>query len=450
MSKEKAVLVNDMATVAFLPHASAVVSIQKSKVTETPIPLDTSAKGAVSPWGDDNLFPQNAIEAAYKSTIIPPVLEWKAKAIYSGGLVFGTVKDDAKTGTQTLSPIIDAEISDWLKRVQSNKVLIKLCSDYYWFYNIFPEIILNKGRDYIENIGPGEAAYSRFGLQNPNNKNRIDQLYISANWTGNSIPKGSINIPVLDTSYDAVNKLKARKDGYIYCYPGAYPTPGRSYYQVAAWDTLRQSGWQDLAKSIPLFKKSLMKNQLSIKYHIETSESWWSWKYKDFATLTAAKRTELIQTELKNFNNILSGEANAGKSILSVFQSDPHTRKEYAGWRITPIDDKFKDGMYLEDSQEASSHHYSALGVDPTLLGNAPGKGMGAGSGSDKRVAKNIYVSGLKPDQDIILEPLQFVADYNGWSAKYPGLAFWFRNYWISTLDNGTQVQTGSPAPAKV
>lgn len=450
MSSEKIIVVNELATVALLPAFSATVSIPKSKVKESPIPLDTATKGSISPWGDDNLFPQNAIEAAYKSTIIPPVLEWKAKALYSGGLVYGIVKDDPATGLQTLTPINDNEINDWLKRVQSNKVLIKLCSDFYWFYNIFPEIILNKGGDYIENIGAGEAAYSRFGLQNPINNNRIDTLYINANWNGTSVPSGTIKIPVLDTTYDSVNKLKARKGSYIYCYPGAYPTPGKSYYQVAAWDTLRQSGWQDLAKSIPLFKKSLMKNQLSIKYHIETSESWWTWKYKDFQTLTAAKRTELIQTELKNFNNILTGEANAGKSILSVFQSDPHTRKEYAGWRISAIDDKFKDGMYLEDSQEASSHHYSALGVDPTLLGNAPGKGMGAGSGSDKRVAKNIYVSGLKPDADIILEVFQFIADYNGWSAKHPGLSFWFRNYWISTLDNGTQIKTGSPATAQV
>lgn len=450
MSKDKTIIVNELATVALLPNLSAAVSIPKSKVSEAPIPLDRLTKGAVSPWGEDNLFPQNAIEAAYKSTIIPPVLEWKAKALYSGGLVYGTTKEDPKTGTQILTPVIDTQIDEWIRKTQTNKVLIKLCSDFYWFYNIFPEIILNKGRDFIENIGPGEAAYSRFGLQNPKNGNKIDRLYISANWENTSIPTGTIDIPILDTSYDAVNKLKARKDGFIYCYPGSYPTPGRSYYQVAAWDTLRQSGWQDLAKSIPLFKKSLMANQLSIKYHIETSEAWWVWKYKDFNTLSAAKRTELIQTELKNFNNILSGEANAGKSILSVFQSDPHTRKEYAGWRITPIDDKFKDGMYLEDSQEASSHHYSALGVDPTLLGNAPGKGMGAGSGSDKRVAKNIYVSGLKPDQDIILEPYQFIADYNGWSAKYPGLTFWFRNYWISTLDNGQQVQSGSPAKANV
>lgn len=450
MSDEKAIIVNELANVAFMPSVDAVVSIPKSKVTETPIPLDTKTKGQVSPWGDDNIFPQNAIEAAYKSTIIPPVLEWKVKALYSGGLVYGTAEDDPKTGSQILKPKVDKEINDWLKRVQANKVLLKLCSDFYWFYNIFPELVLNKGRDYIENIGAGEAAYSRWGLQNPNNKNKIERLYISANWTGKSLPTSVVDIPVLDVNYDAVNKLRARKDGFIYCYPVSYPTPGRSYYQVAAWDTLRQSGWQDLAKSIPLFKKSLMANQLSIKYHIETSESWWTWKYKDFQTLTPAKRTELIQAELKNFNSILSGEANAGKSILSVFQSDPHTRKEYAGWRITPIDDKFKDGMYLEDSQEASSHHYSALGVDPTLLGNAPGKGMGAGSGSDKRVAKNIYVSGLKADQDIILEPFQFIADYNKWSDKIPGLTFWFRNYWISTLDVGSQVKTGSPDNAKI
>lgn len=441
-------IVNENASIAVLPHAKAVVSIIPNKENPKPIQKIIGI-GDIAPWGDLNTFPQLAYDDAYKSTIIPPVLEWKAQALYSGGLVYGTVKIDSNTGEERLTPLSDDYINEWLDLVNITRYLIKSCNDFYWFYNPFPVLILSKDRNTIANISAQEAMYSRWGKQNPANGNAIEKLYINANWGNGGNQENSYVIPVLDVDYDGVSKLKSRSDSFIYSYPISYPTPGRTYYQVAAWETLRKSGWLDVAISIPEFKKYLMKNQITLKYHIEVSMAWWTWKYPDFESYTAVKRREVMQDELDKFNDIVTGNTNAGRSIMSVFQQDPHTMKEYAGWRINTINETIKDGAYIEDSQEASSHHYSALGVDPTLLGNAPGKGMGAGSGSDKRVAFNIYVNGLKTHQDLILEPLRFISKFNGWTKKYPGLTFWFRNYWISTLDSGAQVKSvNSSTPA--
>lgn len=442
------VIINEKADVVVLPHAQAVITLTKTPEKNNPNPIQkVTGSGIIAPWGDANTFPQLAYDDAYKSTIIPPVLEWKAQALYSGGLVYGTVTIDEKTGEEKLTPISDDAINEWLELVNINKYLIKTSNDFYWFYNPFPVFILSKDRSTIANLSAQEAMYSRWSKRNPDNNNLIEKLFINANWGNGANEGNSIVVPVIDTDYDVVGKLKARKDSFIYSYPISYPTPGRSYYQVAAWETLRKSGWLDVAIAIPEFKKYLMKNQITLKYHIEVSLAWWKWKYPDFESFTAEKRRETMQTELDNFNDIVTGNTNAGRSIMSVFQQDPHTMKEYAGWRINTINETLKDGAYIEDSQEASSHHYSALGVDPTLLGNAPGKSMGAGSGSDKRVAFNIYVNGLKTHQDIILEPLRFIAKFNGWTKKYPGLTFWFRNYWISTLDSGAQVKAVNSTP---
>ncbi len=428
--------------VAYLPGIDAIVSTGKQPFEEPPIPkiITLNAPYNYSPWGDDNLYPLNAKTDAYKSTIIPTVLEWKAKALYSGGMVYGTVSIDETTGEEKLTVVKDAEIDAWLKRSSYKRTLIKLCSDFYWYYNIFPALILSKDRTEIATIAPQESLYCRFQVQNPDNNNKIDNVFVNANWLNRGSIQNSLKIPVLDLNYDAVNALRNRNDSFIYVYPVAFPSPGESYYQIPAWDTLRQSGWLGVAQAIPMFKKSLMTNQLSIKYHIEVSEAWWKWKYPDWDSLAAQKKVDIRTEELQTFNDLMTGKNNAGKSIMSTFRVDPHTQKEYAGWRITAIDDKIKDGIYVEDSQEASSHHYSALGVDPTLLGNSPGKGMGAGSGSDKRVAFNIYVNNCRTEQDLILEPYQFVADYNGWSDRIPGLTFWFRNYWISTLETGKEM----------
>lgn len=78
-----------------------------------------------------------------------------------------------------------------------------------------------------------------------------------------------------------------------------------------------------------------------------------------------------------------------------------------------------------------------AVGVDPTLVGDGPGKKMGGGSGSDKRIAFNIYVALLQAYRDVILEPLYFIAEYNGWRKKYKGLKFKTVEVELQTLDQG-------------
>jgi hypothetical protein len=37
----------------------------------------------------------------------------------------------------------------------------------------------------------------------------------------------------------------------------------------------------------------------------------------------------------------------------------------------------------------------------------------------------------------MLLEPLDFVAEYNGWKERYPGLTFKFRDTILTTLDTG-------------
>lgn len=427
-------------SVAYLPEAQALVNLNNAlqlpaTKPDIPLPLQIGAQ-IISWWGDDNLFPQNAITDAYKTTIIPRALEWKAKALYSGGLVYGKVNVDDTTGEETMIPMRVPAIDQFFKLSAIKKYLREAVSDFYWFGNVFSEMILSMDRSQILELCAQEATYSRWEQRNVDS-GMIENCYLNANWGFRGTWANSIKVPVIDTYYDAVNKLKGRKE-FKYIYGSSFPTPNRSYYQCEAWDTLRQSGWINLMISIPKFKAALMKNQITIKYHLEIHRDYWKTKWKDWESLPQTKKIELMQGELKNFNSMMQGENQAGMSLLTAFYTEPASGKEVSMWKITAIDDKMKSGIYIEDSQEASSHAFMALGVDPTLIGVSPGKGMGAGSGSDKRVAFNIYMNNCKPDQDIIVEPLEFIRDYNGWD---PDIQFWFRNYWISTLDQGAETK---------
>lgn len=435
MSEPRPHIMNDAGTVAYLPGRKMAVVFEKVKTPSTPQVYNISPID-ITPWGDDNLFPQTVI-AELKKTFVPSVLDWKARALYSGGIVFGKEDDNGNFIRSKRSE--NPEVWDFFKKSNVKRYAIEAAKDFYWFYNAFPELILSNDRSKIVSLVAQDASYCRWSKQNPKT-GLVDYCKINANWElGTANDKQTITRPVIDPYYDPVGNLKARKDSFNYIYPLSYPSPGCSFYQLADWNTMRESGWLDISIAIPKWKKALMKNQISIKYHIQVPDFYWSWKYgKDWDTMSADKRKAARDNELSKFNSFLTGEENAGHSIMTTFRFNEQLNKEYPGWKIEAIDDKVQDGKYIEDSQEASAQMLYMLGVDGTLIGNAPGKGMGAGSGSDKRLAFNIYISLCTSHQDILLEPLAFIRDYNGWD---PELEFRFANTLITTLDSGKQYE---------
>lgn len=444
--EEETVHINEDATIAYLAGSGSMVNLNGGikastsssypgkELPTTPVERNIGSS-EVAYWGDDNLFPQTVVEECSKNTIIPTTLGKMAALLYGAGLMYGTVDSFDADGNGIFTRIQDPKIDRFFKLSNIKRYLRESISDFYWFFNVFPELILTKNRKEIVSIGVQEATYSRWGRQNENN-GLIDTCYINANWGRGGNADNSTKVAVIDPYYDPVAATREGSE-YKYIYPVSFPTPGKTYYQLAHWNSLRESGWLDVAKSIPAFKKALFKNQISIKYHIVIDREWWNWKYKDFETLEQKDRIVIMKAELEAFEKTMAGDENAGKTIMSTSFTDPDG-KVRPGWTITPIDNKIASGVYIEDSQEASSHLLYALGVDPTLIGQSPGKGMGAGSGSDKRVAFNVYSSLCEMHRDLILEPLYFIRDFNGWGDN---IEFRFRYPIITTLDKGKETQ---------
>ena len=429
------VLINHNASVTYLPRHGAVVLDKSATKTKPTAPaVKASGSGLIAPWGDDNLFPQNVLGKAEK-TFLPSVIQWQVRAMGSR-LIYGIEEIDAATGEEKFRRVKDPVVEAWLKRTNIGRYCVETASDLYWWGNMFPELILSNDRSEIVSISAQEAMYCRWEVQNQST-GLVDNCYINANWDNGGTEANSTVVKVIDPYYDPVGSLKARKE-FKYIYPLSFPSPGKTYYQLVSWDSVRKNGWLEIAALIPTWKKALMQNQVSIKYHIEIPEYYWSWKYKDWHKMSQAQQTNARSTELSEFNSFLTGEEKAGKSIMTTSKFDEGTNTKYPGWTITALDDKIKDGKYIEDSQEASAHILFAVGLDGTLIGSAPGKGFGAGSGSDKRVAFNMYMELQQPNEDLILEPLHFIRDYNGWNPEYK---FKFKRNQISTLDSGNETK---------
>ncbi|MGI4873374.1 MAG: hypothetical protein ACRYFX_19625 [Janthinobacterium lividum] len=383
--------------------------------------------GLISPWGEDNLFPQAVVKDIEKNTVLPAVLEAKTAAMYGGGLVYGYVSGVDKSGAKVFEGQYVPEIEDFLEGSNVARYAFECLKDINTFGNAFPELILSKNRQKIVGIALQDATWCRYGI--PKN-GVVDYLYVNANWdNGGSAtdPVYTTRIPLIDPYYDAVGNLRSRTDSFNYAYPLSVPSADKALYQLVAWNSLRRSGWLEVAAAIPEFKKMLFKNQLSVKYLVEIHQAYWEWKYGDWLALSLDERKALLEAELTAFNSVMSGTNGAGKTVMATTFTDKKGN-EVSAFKITAIDDKLKDGIYIEDSQEASSHIYTAVGYAPALMGVSPGKGMGggAGGGSEPRVLFSNFISTAQFWMDLVLEPLNLIARYNNWTVNGRPIRFKF------------------------
>ncbi|RNI27667.1 hypothetical protein EFA69_16240 [Rufibacter immobilis] len=434
---------------AFISSLNAIVTTHSTIAHNPYTPQDENAKKnaidkKIAKWGKNNLFPQEVMRDIDKNPELSATIYWKSNAIISGGLVYGHVDIDAN-GNERLVREIDPAVEEWNQSTNIDRYLRESSLEFYKFWNVWPTIMMNKGYDYISSLYCQESAFSRWGVQNEDGV--IEEAYFNAQWEKNPriSAKTTKQIPVIDPYFQAVEQLKEeakKRQVAEWIYPIAGTSSGYTYYQVAPWNSIRNSAWLEVANAIPVFKAALMKNAITVKYHIKVPDYFWSWKYPEWETKPEEEKTKLQKKEYQRFTEFLTSAENAGKTIFTVFKTTAEGT-EWAGWKIEEISDKTKDGAYLEDSQEASSHIFFSQGVDPTLIGRTPGKGLGAGSGSDKRVAYNIWIANSKPEMDLLLEPVDFCYRFNGFKSKVTGRPYklWFKNYWITSLDQGKETQ---------
>lgn len=401
---------------AILPGAKAVVTWKKTDdggTSKGVAPKDSNSY-PWSFWGDDNLFPQNVLEDLESNSIALRAFE-KRKAVHFGrGIVCYKEGEVNENGERIRVRVEDPEIIDFFRINQVNRLWVDHIGSLEVFANSWLEMITNKGKDKINRIYHKDPAYCR--LAKINESFRIPKLYYSAQWDSYpSIEDGTIReISMYDPG---------RFSGNIYqdtnfIYPTFYRSFNKSYYHLAVWNGIRESGWLDIANKVPQLKKAIMQNQMTIKYHIIIPDDYFSKRYPspDYSEADReAKRTEVLQ----NMNDFLSNVENSGKSWVTYSFYNKVKQEYLTGWEIRVIDNKLKDDAYLPDSQAANSEILFAIGVDPTLLGSGiPGGKLGAGSGSDKREAFWQLNAEMGIYRQISLEPLYFIRDFNGWDPE--------------------------------
>lgn len=428
-----------LAFIGYDEEFSAAIDIPRQKPAAAKEQEGENPTSQHVPWGLGDDMPRLLDDMMNSSPDLRQALELKAQLLYTGGVKYRIKKADG-----TIDETPNFEIDRFIRR--SRNYALFGASQLYKRYWTAAQFMPTPGFEKIWRIHPLEVDHCRFHPINADGF--LEKIYLNAKFIeGAAITeKETKSFLCIDPRYYDEETLKLRwpeirgkHESFVM--PCSIYT-GHTYYPEITWYiTLKKSKWIDLALQYPLFKTSLMKNQMHINYHFEMPADWMARKFKDFDTYSLDKKKKLIKEEIGHFKKAFKGSDKAGGQVVSTYLYNPQTGKEYGGWKITRYDNGIKEGMYVQDSLEVSGKIWTAVGVDSSIKGLTQGDPSGSRSGSDRREAMNIHLCLTQMDEDVFLRPYDYAATWNGWNNDEQLVEFYTAKPQLQTLDQVTPSQ---------
>lgn len=413
MSASLGIFISDKATYE-TPGINNSIDADKASFVESEIEIAFSADDIIY-WGDNNNNPEEWEKEIRKNVDLTRALGILIRFLLAGGITYKVYNRKTKIISEEIIPEIDTLIK------KSYQYPLIATTNLYRYFNFFPELILDKKQEKVSRIACLNSKYFRFKTRSNKGKrkNQLTKGVYQGDWIGGAMSEGKSEVlDVIDPLFyepELLSQILKERNIKKFVFPQSFYT-GNTNYQWPEWVSIITSAWLKLVNEIPKFKAAVMRNQITLKYHIRMPDYWMADKYKAWLTYTDDKRRELIKNETQKFENFLSTSENSGKSIVSMFKTDRASGKPWPGWEVIAIDDKMKDGLYIEDGVEGSIKIYTAVGVDPAIMGILPGKNAANRSGSERREAFNLHQSVITTERSLILKPYDIASDLNGWN----------------------------------
>jgi len=420
--------------------AVAALSIKPAKVSPvsdphknpTPSTVEEEGKKEWIPWGSNDDFPTVIHKLMQKTTVGRAGLQKITKILHGQRLITYKIKGITDGGKEVIEYVHDPKWKELLARSNNKAIRLAQAQDYTWFALAYAEIIFTEDKTEVYSVNYQKASHCRFAPVNPST-GRVPLVYVSGNFP-DAKPEDCQKIPVIDmiNFADQIEEIRSDLNNHKYIMPLYWPDVVNDYYPVVAWDSARQSGYLDIAISIPNYKKSLFKNQMAIKYDIKIPMEYFDFKYPNFATKTEDERDTIFQELYDEITASLTGAENAQKALLSFYSTD-RNGKSGGKWEINVVDDKVRSDAYLPDATAADFQISYAMGLNPAGSGQGTTAGTNKG-GSDIREAGLDLRAQLRADRDILLSWFDFVKLYNGWDMD---LEIGIQDQVLTTLDEG-------------
>lgn len=437
-------------SIAFVAAESVTIPAWKSKKDPEEVEVDSGNKLEFVTWGEDNKLPQQLAELIFRDPVTASNIEFKTLVTYGDGIK--PVLRRVENNQVVHDPILEGEVYEFFENHDFFiSYLLEQLTDLVTFYKCFPIIRLT--RDYkVSHIEHAEASFCRLA---PIDKDRGHSPYIlySSLW-GNSeqtkddieaieylnpkAPLQDLKVRIgLDPDEDGKRRTgSSREQFFKYAVGIDMPSPGKIYYPKPYWYSIFDSGWFEIATLIPAFKKAILKNATTVKFIIVIDKQYFANLFLSEGIRDVKKQVERQAEEIKKIKDFLSGAENSGKAWITEgirTYSQNGATDLISFIKFIPIENQFKGGEYLEDSEETSNMNSYAHGVHPSIRGAAPGKNKSI-NGTEARELFIIQNALMKPLRDLLLRPFRIAKAVNGWPKE---LDFVVPNIVLTTLDSG-------------
>lgn len=396
----------------------------------------------LAPWGNDNDLPQRVMAKIEKAEIVGTNANFNWKVMYGlGPKLVKVIRDPQTNRAKEFYEVTDGEPYEWYVRNNVPLLLQEIMTDLSYFGNAFPILLADKRsktgeRHSIKGIRHREAMFSRWGVTN---KDLINRHLYSSKWDENPTKEDIQESYVVD-EYNAVEDIRKRlligKDARL-CFPIYIPSPGRPYYSYPNWWSIFRSGWYDQIVSIPTLKKAILKYNLGVKHIIYIADEYFKEKeeLEGISREDHESRKKLYDKVVKQISDVLAGEENAGKAIISkkkLLQNGNGMALEKM-IEVETIKNDISGGEYLTDYETGANIISYAMDVHPSLIGATPGKNSNSLSGSNIREIFIMKQSLSKPLAYLALQWWPAVREVNGWDKN---LEIVIQDSLFTTLDN--------------
>lgn len=419
-----------------------------------------------SPWGCNNDEPSFIANDIENCGVLSSAVEAEARLAVGNCIDAFLLVDKKSDGTETLDWVSDSEVQDFFEANQAFEYSYRNIYNMVGYGWAATQFLLNAKRDKINRIHAIDVYEARLAKRDKKS-GLMSSLFMCNDWQNppSKFDNDKISrIALLEEGWE-LEQLKTLNKGYEFALLHRILKNGRKYYPKPLHRSAK--AWIAISRSVPAIKAAINKNQMTIKYMVVISETYWTRVHKKWNSYTPKERQDAMDKKYREINDWLTGEINSGKSIIAGSYYDPLAKSYVDDIRITVIDDKFKDGKMLPDSAAADKQILFSMFFNPAIWGgNLLGDGAsgGAGSGSDIREATLVLLNLLNPERQNNLKIFNLVKNFNGWSKRLevertifpvtnisntniegrkikPRLVFRYSSAVLTTLDQGKSQQ---------
>lgn len=386
-------------------------------------------------WGKKNDFPQWANDIITSTSVLNSGLKFIRNFTLGQGIYACKVDGYDKEGNEVLVPYGDDKLQQFLMGRTARRYLEKTARDYFKFGSSAVQFIPGEKGDSIVGLNPINAFFWR--LSERDEKGR-ETCIVSGKFPESPAKNDYNSYPVLmeydpELDYDIMKFEGKTKESFIYMVRDSWSN--RDTYSEPVWLSAWLAGWIDIAKEVPTYLKKVYKNQATWKWHVQIPYSFWEKKFPQSEFDNIKDRTAAIDLYMDEIESNLLGADNAEKPLFTHYSINDLNGKVEEEWKITPLDNKSKEGDKLVTSAAANSEILFALLVNPNVLGAGMPGGTYAGNqgGSNIREAFLVNIANAWIDRQNLLDPLEMMLRING----HPDVELRFRNTVLTTLDTG-------------